>query len=479
MPRVVSQFLFVALVLSGPAWAEGEPAPAQGAVSLLKQIDQGFVQVFEKVAPSVVVIDAVKKDDDDEPADIQPFELFFRDRDGGEAEKDSGKEKSRRPREKHSEGSGFIIGADGFILTNVHVVADAEKLEVRLKDGRRFPAKVVGSDDMTDIAVIKVDAKGLPAVEFGDSDALKIGQLVCAIGAPFNQDYSFTCGWVSGKGRTNLLGQASKDILYEDYIQTDAFINPGNSGGPLFDVDGKIVGMNTLINGIGRGLAFAIPSAMLADVSKRLIADGKVRHSWIGVRVKTLADSPALREYLQGIESGAVVDTIDADSPALKSGLRPPDVITQVDGVRITVAKDLPKEIARKKVGQIVQLSVWREGRTILIPVTTREPPSSLTKVATAPATKPVAPDAETLGMKLKGSDGHAIVTELTADGPAAKAGLRVEDIITDVDAKAVASPVAVFEAIAAGAGKVGRKALLLNVERKGKRTFVMLEPGG
>ena len=162
-----------------------------------------------------------------------------------------------------SEGSGFIIRHDGHLLTNLHVVDGAEKLNVRLKDGRIYPAKVVGADDKTDIAVLKIDAEDLVPVKFGDSDTLRVGQLVCAIGAPFNQDYSFTCGWVSGKGRTNLLGPTSSTILYEDYIQTDAFINPGNSGGPLFDVDGQVIGMNTLINGIGRGLAFAIPSNML------------------------------------------------------------------------------------------------------------------------------------------------------------------------------------------------------------------------
>ncbi len=471
--------LSAALLAGIPAWAADEPAKPAPAVSLLRQIDQGFVQVFEKVAPSVVVIEAVKKDDDEDAADMQKFDFFFRDRESGDSEKDAGKEKFRQPREIRSEGSGFIIRADGFILTNVHVVADAEKIEVKLKDGRRFPAKVVGTDDKTDIAVIKIDAKDLAAGELGDSDALKIGQLVCAIGAPFNQDYSFTCGWVSGKGRTNLLGPSSKSILYEDYIQTDAFINPGNSGGPLFDVDGKIVGMNTLINGIGRGLAFAIPSAMLADVAKQLIAEGKVRHSWIGVRVETLAENPTLREHFQGIDTGVVVDTIEANAPAFQSDLRPTDIITQVDGVAISVAKDLQKEIGQKKIGQTVQLSVWRAGRMVQIPVVTGELPSNFTKVSTTPASKPPLPNAEALGMKLKSGNKRAVVAEVAAESPAAKAGLRTDDIITDVESKPVTSPGAVFEAIAAGAGKSAKKGVLLNVERKGKRTFVVLEPGG
>lgn len=465
--------------MSASAFSAGEPAAAgAGAVSLLKQIDQGFVQVFEKVAPSVVVIDAVRKTDGEDDSSLTRFEHFFQDKSGSGGDKGNDRERLRSSHESRSEGSGIIIQGDGYIVTNIHVLADADKIEVRLKDGRNFTAKLVGTDDMTDIAVIKIDAQDLPAAELGDSDALKIGQLVCAIGAPFNQDFSFTCGWVSGKGRSNLLGQTSKTILFEDYIQTDASINPGNSGGPLFDVEGKIVGMNTLINGLGRGLSFAIPSAMIRDVSRQLIAEGKMRRSYIGVRVESLADRPAMREHLQVIGSGVYVHTIEADSPAFKSDLRPTDVITHVDGAAIAVAKDLPREIMRKKVGQVVQLSVWRAGRTITIPVTTGEPPTALTKVSAVVWPKAV-PNAEMLGMKLKAVEGRVVVMELAPDGLASKAGLRVEDVITDVESRAMGSPVAVFEAIGAGIAKDGAKGVLLNVERKGKRTFVMLEPGG
>lgn len=474
MPRLLFHSISAAVLASLTCRAAAEPAPAPAAPSILKQIDQGFAQIFEKVAPTVVVIETVKKNEDEDPSGIDRFERLFSDKEGGRTDAGNDREKLRMQTESRSEGSGFIVRADGYIVTNVHVLADAEKIEVRLKDGRVFSGKIVGSDDTTDIAVVKIEAKDLPTVEFGDSDALKIGQLVCAIGAPFNQDYSFTCGWVSGKGRTNLLGQSSKSILYEDYIQTDASINPGNSGGPLFDVDAKVVGMNTLINGIGRGLAFAIPSSMIQEVYNVLISDGKMRRSWIGVRVETLADRPALREHLQGIASGVVVHTIDADAPAFKSDLRPTDVITHVDGVEIAVAKDLRKEIVRKKVGQVVKLTVWRAGRTITVPVTTGEMPGAFTKVARDLSANP----AERLGLKMKGVEGRAIVTELSPDGAAAKAGLRVHDVITDVESKAMGSPVAVFEAIAAGMAKKGTKGVLLNVERMGKRTFVVLEPG-
>ncbi len=473
LPAIASSLLLIGLARGA---ADLDKAAALG---LLRQIDQGFIQVFEKVVPSVVVIEATKADEDEVSGDARKFEFFFRDRDGEESGKGESPERPRLPRQSRSEGSGFIIAADGFILTNQHVVADAEKLDVRLKDGRHFPAKLVGADDKTDIAVLKIDAKDLPAASMGDSEALRVGQLVCAIGTPYNQDYSFTCGWVSGKGRTNLLAPTSKSILYEDYIQTDAFINPGNSGGPLFDVEGKVIGMNTLINGIGRGLAFAIPSAMLVDVSQQLIASGKVRRSWLGVRIETLADNATLREHLQGIEHGVVVDTIEANAPAYKSDLRPTDVITEVDGVAVSLAKDLQKEIVRKKVGQVVQLTVWRAGKTLQIPVTTGELPTEVMRVATTPAKSEPRVQTETYGMKLKdGASGGATVERVTPDSAAAKAGVREGDLVTDVETRPVKTAAAVLEAIATSDGKATKKGILLNLERNGKRTYAVIEPG-
>ena len=409
--------------------AEGEaPATSASPLSLLRQIDEGFVQVFEKVAPAVVVIEASKRADETEDReDARGLDFFFRPRDDAKERKDKEKGKEAeeensagKPDEKEqrrlwrmpgqqsrSEGSGFIVRENGFILTNHHVVSDADKINVRLKDGRRFAASIVGSDDKTDIAVLKIEAKDLPVADMGDSDTLRIGQLVCAIGAPFNQDYSFTCGWVSGKGRTNLLGPTSPTILYEDYIQTDAFINSGNSGGPLFDVDGRIIGMNTLINGIGRGLAFAIPSNMLQEVSAQLISLGRVQRPWLGIRIETLSDNVSLRDRVTGVENGVLVNTIEADAPAYKSDLRAADVITEVDGVRLASARDLQKEILKKKVGQTVQLTVWRSGAVVKVPVMTGELPGDFSRVANLPpkaGPTPKAPEAASgnFGLELK-----------------------------------------------------------------------------
>lgn len=461
-----------------------EPPKGAAALSLLKAIDEGFVQVFEKVAPAVVVIDARKPVDEDERDVPRGFEFLLED--GKPAPKDKtpkpdkdGPKAWRLPeRSTRSEGSGFLIRADGYILTNHHVVAEAEKLDVRLKDGRVFAAKVIGADDKTDIAVLKIDAKDLPVVEFGDSDKLRIGQLVCAIGAPFNQDYSFTVGWVSGKGRTNLLGPSSTSILYEDYIQTDAFINPGNSGGPLFDVEGKVIGMNTLINGIGRGLAFAIPSSMLEDVGRQLIASGKVQRPWLGIRIETLGEKISLQGHFPGIDRGVIVDTIEANAPAYKSDLRPADVITEVDGVKVTSARDVQREVLKKKIGQSLNLTVWRGGQTLRIPVATGELPTEVTKVANTSPAKGLEAKAETLGLKLrdaKPAGAHVVGTD--PGSPAALSDVFPDDVITGVEGQAVTDAAGCVSAITTGLVSKGGKGVMLNIERKGQRTFVILQP--
>jgi S1-C subfamily serine protease len=398
--RLLPVFPFL---LALPAWGEPEtpptsattaaPAPAlPSPLALLRQIDQGFVQVYEKVAPSVVVIDARKKPDETGLDDADSTAPFPEEKERGKS-RGEGARTWRLPQPPtHSEASGFVFRADGYILTNLHVVSDAEKFTVRLKDGRVLPGKVVASDELTDIAVLKIEATSLVPVEMGDSDALRVGQLVCAIGTPFSQDYSFTCGWVSGKGRTNLLSAISPTVVYEDYIQTDAFINPGNSGGPLFDVEGKVIGMNTLINGIGRGLAFAIPSNILQEVGTQLINSGRVIRPWLGIRIESLSQNAELRERVVGIEDGVVVDTIEADAPAYFSDLRPADIITEIDGAKVNSAHDLQKEVLKKTVGQVLQLTVWRNGQTLKIPVATGELPSDVAKTQAPPSATPTLP---------------------------------------------------------------------------------------
>ncbi len=501
MPPVIREMMAVCLgaaLVSAPALCRAQepetppaekppPTPSAPQKSLLKQIDEGFVEVYEKVVPAVVIIVATKKLDESEPEDPKGFDFLFTDKEPhGDLPKPTPHPWRLPPQPARNEGSGFFIRSDGYILTNLHVVFDAETVSVRLKDGRMFNARIVAADDKTDIAVIKIEAKDLPTVELGDSDALRIGQLVCAIGTPFNQDFSFTCGWVSGKGRSGLLGPTSTAILYEDYIQTDAFINPGNSGGPLFDVEGKVIGMNTLINGLNRGLAFAIPSNVLEQISSELISSGKIVRPWLGIRFESLGDNPILREHANGLDRGVVVDTIEANAPASKSDLRPADIITEMDGVKIATGLELQKEVLKKHVGQSVQLTIWRAGQMLTIPVLTGELPNEVAKIAVIPELKKAAPPApptpldpkdEGYGMKLKDAKAGAQVVEVAPESAAAVAELQADDVITDVEGKQISDSAACLAAIRSAGERSNRHGVLLNLERKGKRTWVVLNP--
>jgi serine protease Do len=464
------------------AAVEPAPAPASQAKDLIHQLDDAFVGVFEKVAPSVVVIEAEKEGDDQEAGDEgQTFDFFFRSPPGG-----GGNRPFRLPRPTHSEGSGFIIRPNGYIITNNHVIEDAEKVKVKLKDGRQFPAKVVGSDDRTDVAVLKVEAENLPAATLANSDTVRVGQLCFAIGIPFNLDYSFSGGYVSAKGRSGLMSSANKP-MYEDYIQTDAFINPGNSGGPLFDVDGQVIGMNTLINGIGRGLAFAIPSNMLREVSDQLVTNGRIVRPWLGIRIETLGENSSLREHIRGIEKGVVVDTIEEAGPALKSDLRPADVVTHVDGSAVATARELQKEILKKKVGQSVELTVWRNGKTLKVPVVTGELPTDIRNAANTDAKpEPAAPPADTYGVQLQDltpelaqqlkvtAKAGALVNDVQEGTAAASADVQRGDVITEVDEKPVANAAEARKLMKESDPKRGA---LLFIERKGQKTYTVLKP--
>lgn len=458
-----------------------KPAP-EAPLSLLRQIDAGFVELFEQVAPTVVVIEATRKVSE-EDEDDRRLELLLRDRpdsdgDGaGEVEPEPD-DPSLPHRTVRSEGSGFFVRKDGHVVTNLHVVEDAEALIVRTRDGRRHSAKIVGSDDQTDIAVLKINATAQAVAGFGDSDSTRVGQLVCAIGAPFNQHYSFTCGWVSGTGRTNLLGATSDKLLLEDYIQTDAFINPGNSGGPLFDVDGRIIGMNTLINGLGRGLAFAIPSNLVANVVDQIVTEGRVRRSWLGIRMGAVAESGEVKGKIPDIDSGVVVYTIVANSPAYRSDLRPHDIITAVGGRKVSLPRDVQREIFRTKVGTVVDIEVWRDGKTVIVPVTTNELPSNARKLAAAaPRPQPSGAAGVTAGLTLEDTEsGECRVAAVFPGSPAAAADFAEGDIITAVEAESRKGAAAVKKALKNAFEKGGEKGVLVNFSRDGKKSWSVIE---
>jgi serine protease Do len=314
-----------------------------------------------------------------------------------------------------------------------------------------------------------------------DSDSVRVGQMCFAIGIPYDLDYSFCRGVVSAKGRGPLESTLTNP-MYEDYIQTDAFINPGNSGGPLFDIDGKVMGMNTLINGLARGLSFAIPSNMLDQVGSALIATGHVIHPWLGISVQSLDDEPSAPQRFPGLTEGVCVDTIEANAPAYKSDLRPMDVITKVDGVSVITSHDLQREILRKNVGQTVSLTVWRAGKTFDIPVVTDALPTDLTTIArNAPRAKIRPADDTSYGLQFSTQPqpvhdaNGAAVTEVQPDSPAGRAGLQPGDVITAVDQKPVTDAPSALELLAAHRGAKGP---LVFFTRSGQKIRAVLDSG-
>lgn len=460
-----------------------------GPTGILEQINDGFTRVFEDVAPSVVVIKVSKDAGVRGRADMLRqfgFDFFLREPDepggDGREEPDAGRRGLRMPPVPQSEGSGILFREDGHILTNNHVIEGADSIRVRLKDGREFGARVIGRDDKTDLAVIKIEGQGFPAARLGDSDRVRVGELACVIGAPYNLDYSFTVGVVSAIGRSNLF-----QAVYEEYIQTDASINPGNSGGPLVNIRGEVIGINTLINGINRGLGFAIPINMAREVAGQLIEKGRVVRPWLGIRIQTLSERPGLREHLEGIDTGVIVETIEPDTPAYDSDLQPADIVTAVDGEPVETARDLQKAILAKAIGQRIELTVWRDGEYRTVAVTTGELPGSDDMAAGAPSggRDGQAGDARSYGLQLQNvtpelaermelgvSDG-VLVTEIEADSPADVAGILPRDVITEVDSRPVGTVAEVNEVLGASDPARG---ILFFIDRGGEKTYAVLK---
>ena len=447
----------------------GQAVAASAPRDIAHQLNDAYTAVYERVAPAVVVVDVEKNGRSGNSANPPDgFDFFFR----------SPREESEQP--DQSEGSGFVIRQDGYIITNGHVIEGEDQINVKLKDGRTFHAKVIGSDERTDVAVIKVEASGLPTIDFANSDAVKVGQIVCAIGTPYKFAYTFTTGVVSAKGRNELLPDK-----YEDYIQTDAAINPGNSGGPLCDIDGKVIGVNTLIHGLNRGLGFAISSNLARQISDQLIATGKIVRPWLGIVIESLGDQNRA-EVFKGVDKGVVVRTIQADTPASRSDLRPADVITDVDGVQVGSARELQNEVLKKKVGEQLTLGVWRNGKKMSVSVRTEELPSNPNKIGSIPASPvPSESAASEFGVKVQDvtpelkqefglkSDVGVVVTEVAPNSPAALADIQSGDLITEVGRTAVSNTESFQKALAEQKGKQN---LLLLLDRKGVKTYSIVK---
>ena len=436
-----------------------------------------FTELVEQASPAIVNISTVQRADSRQgglPRGMDPEQLpeFFRHFFRGAPEGGAPSQRERR-----SLGSGFIISPDGFIITNNHVVDGADEIFVRLIDRREYVAKVVGTDPRSDLALLQVEATDLPTVTIGESASLKVGEWVLAIGSPFGFDYSVTAGIVSAKERS--LPDRNREN-YVPFIQTDVAINPGNSGGPLFDLDGRVVGINSQIftrSGGFMGLSFAIPIDIAMDVIDQLKETGSVSRGWLGVMIqdvnRDLAESFGLDK-----PAGALVARVVEDSPAAAAGARPGDIIVEFAGRSIDLSSDLPHIVGRIRAGTEQDMVIVREGERMTLTVEVGELAQSGAETASqAPgrsAQNPLGLVVESLSESAAQRLGVSGGVQVSAveDGVAARAGIRRGDVITRLNNQEVASA-SDFQRIAAEL-PAGRSVPVL-VVRGGNPTFLAL----
>jgi serine protease Do len=372
------------------------------------------------------------------------------------------------------QGSGFIVSPDGYILTNAHVVENADSVIVRLTDRREFRAKVVGTDKTTDVAVLKIDAKSLPSVRLGKSTDANVGEWVVAIGSPFGFENTVTAGIVSAKSRS------LPDASYTPFIQTDVAVNPGNSGGPLFNLAGEVIGINSQIysrSGGFQGISFAIPIEVALNVKDQLVKHGKVTRGRLGVTVQevnmTLAESFNLDR-----PRGALVSAVESGSPAEKAGLLVGDIIVKYDGKPIERSGELPVLVGNVAPGNSAPVEVWRKGSTKTLTIATFEGKAKAEQVAdddkgAAPggrlglAVRPLTPE------ERKENDGRAGLLVQQAAGAAARAGIQQGDLVLSINGTAVKS----VDELRDGIAKAGKRIALL-IQREGQQIFVPVELG-
>lgn len=466
--------LALAMVVGGSA-ANARTAPAS------------FADLADRLLPAVVNISTTQSVEGHPGIEIpgfppgSPFEEFFKEF------FERNQQRQLPSRKATSLGSGFIVDPSGYVVTNNHVIQDADEITVILHDDTQLPAKLVGRDGKTDVAVLKVEPTvKLPAVTFGDSERLRVGDWVLAIGNPFGFGGTVTAGIISARGRDINSGP------YDDFLQTDASINRGNSGGPMFDLDGQVIGVNTAIfspSGGSIGIGFAIPSSIVEPIVKQLIATGEVKRGWIGVRIQEV--TPEIADTL-GLKhaSGALVASAMDDGPAKAAGIRAGDVILEFNGHEVSEMRRLPRIVADTEVGQTVKVKLWRDGkeRTVDIKVAALQEGEEELAKASDSAPTPEAEKVDALGFSVSDIDDKlrerydiaadtsgVVVTEIEDSGAAAEKGLRVGDVIVEVGQKPVSKAGDVAARIK-DAKSSGQKSVLLLVEGQGGMRFVALK---
>ena len=451
---IVARFLVLSLFLSS-IFSSAATAAA---------LTPDFAKLAKKLKPAVVNIStsktiAVKK------RQVAPghdpfqeyFEKFF-------------ESPRQQPHKQRNLGSGFIISDDGYLITNNHVVKDADEITVKLSDGREFKGELKGRDDKLDIALVKIDAKGhLPVAPLGDSDKMEVGEWVMAIGNPFGLAQTVTAGIISAQGR--VIGSGP----YDDFIQTDASINPGNSGGPLFNTDGEVIGINTAIVSGGQGIGFAIPINMAKDIIPQLRESGKVTRGWLGVSVQLVTPDLA-RSFGLESEKGALVAEVMKDSPAEKGGLKGGDIILEYDGHPIKEMGELPRRVAGTPVGKNVKMLVQRDGRQETVQMTIEqlkdgeEEDAAVTSDRLGVKVAELTPE-RAQQLRVQGDKG-VVVTDVQPDSLADRAGIVDGDLIREINGVRIATVSDYSKAI----GSVKKGGYLKMLLRRGEASlFVAL----
>jgi serine protease Do len=432
----LSRFV-IALVMAGLMLTTGQQlAGASKSPSAPRMIPDNFSALAEQVGPAVVNIQVEKTAGETgmrpqfrgNPFGDERFKEFF----GGQQQPE---------RKQGGLGTGFIIDKTGLIITNNHVVEDADTIKVKLKDEREFDAKVVGRDPQTDLALIKVDAKGeLPVARLGRSAELKVGEWVLAVGSPFGLEQTVTAGIVSAKGRA--IGSGP----YDDFIQTDASINPGNSGGPLVNLNGEVVGINTAIIAQGQGIGFAIPIDMATKIVAQLKDNGEVTRGWLGVNIQDLKGELADYYGAKGGE-GVLVTEVVPGNPAEKAGIQAKDIITAVDGEKVRTSRELTAKAATLPVGETTKITVVRDGKERTVDVKVAKRPVTVADAGKPPVEKEgeyglqVTDLTPEMARRLKTNrEAGVVVVGVRPDSKAAKAGLQQGDLILEVDRQNVSS---------------------------------------
>jgi serine protease Do len=432
-----------------------------------QDLSRTFINVAKQIKPAVVNIDVVEKT---KRTAMRLPEGFPQIPGFGDS----------TPRRQKGTGSGVVISSDGYILTNNHVAGDAEQINVKLADGREFKARLIGKDNETDLAVIKVDAQNLSFAKLGNSDGLEQGEWVIALGSPFGLQQTMTAGIVSATGRDLGVGAGQ----FTNYIQTDASINPGNSGGPLVNMQGEVIGINTLIfsqTGVSAGVGFAIPSNLATKVYAQLIKSGKVTRGYLGVYLQSVSPSLARTVGYNGTDGAVVGDLSKEDSPAARAGLRSGDVIVEFDGKRVTSPKQLTEIVADEPVGKSSVVKYVRDGRLESATIRLGERPSKPGDDDQADQSEPeeqggkfgasvsnVTPELARQ-LKLKVLTGVVVQTVQT-DGPAADAGLQRGDVIHRINRVPITNRQDFFRAMSSLRGE---KEITLQVETNGQLRFV------